>query len=468
MLYSRGCSLISVHVLTMNSPNRQNHVDVRGESRVQKARLTGIATLAARGSGIFLGFLSIPLTASYLGTERFGVWLVISTFLSWIALADLGLSNSLMNEVATAEAEDDGVRVQVAVSSSIFSIGLIGLLLLVVFIVSHPWIKWQQIFNVSSTPIADEAALAALVGYFIFVVRLPLSIPGRLYSAYQEGYIYQLWSGLSSLLAFFGLLVGTKLQIGLPGLVALFFGGSIMADLLAFWHLFYRHRPNIKPRLKSFRRSIAKSLLNTGLQFWIVQISAIVYLQTDLIVVTQLFGANAVSTYGVALKLFTIISFVQGAFLSPLWSAYTEALTRKDYNWIVDTFWKSIKLSLAWSIGGGVVLMIVSPWLITKWLGSAASPSWDLILAMFCLVVLTAVGQCMAYFMNGLGEISSQMRYSVMAASSNIFLSILLGKMIGLAGVTWATVISILIFSIILVGKDTIKYLHLFMAQRDT
>jgi O-antigen/teichoic acid export membrane protein len=449
----------------MNSPDKKNQVAIRGESRVRKAKLTGIATLLARGSGIFLGFLSIPLTASYLGTERFGVWLVISTFLSWIALADLGLSNSLMNEVATADAEDDGGRVQVAVSSSIFSIGFIGLLLLVVFVVSHSWINWRQVFNVSSMPIADEAALAALVGYFIFVVRLPLSIPGRLYSAYQEGYIYQLWSGLSSFLAFLGLLIGTKLQVGLPGLVALFFGGSIIADLLAFWHLFYRHRPQIRPMWGSFRGVIAKSLLKIGLQFWVVQVSAIVYLQTDLIVVTQLFGASAVSTYGVALKLFTIISFVQGAFLAPLWSAYTEALTRKDYNWIVNTFWRSIKLSLAWSIGGGIVLMIVSPWLITKWLGNAASPSWSLILAMFCLVVLTAVGQGMACFMNGLGEISSQMRYSIMAAASNIFLSILLGKMIGLSGVAWATVISIIIFSIMLVGRDTIGHLRLLHAQ---
>jgi O-antigen/teichoic acid export membrane protein len=451
----------------MNPPDRENQVDVRGESRVRKARLTGMATLVARGSGIFLGFLSIPLTASYLGTERFGVWLVISTFLSWIALADLGLSNSLMNEVTTAEAEDDGVRVQVAVSSSVFSIGLIGFALLTIFVVSHSWVNWRQVFNVSSAPIASEAALAALVGYFIFVVRLPLSIPGRLYSAYQEGYIYQLWSGLSSFLSFLGLLIGTKLQVGLPGLVALFFGGSILADLLAFWHLFYRHRPHIKPELTSFRKAIAKSLLKTGFQFWIIQISAIVYLQTDLIVVTQLFGANAVSTYGVVLKLFTIISFVQSAFLAPFWSAYADALTRKDYKWIVNTFWRSVKLSLAWSIVGGIVLMMISPWLITKWLGSAASPSWDLIFAMFCLVVMTALGQCMAYFMNGLGELSSQIRYSLMAAASNVFLSILLGKIMGLAGVTWATVVSIVIFSILLIGRDAIRYLRLFVAQEN-
>jgi O-antigen/teichoic acid export membrane protein len=445
--------------------DQQNPNEDRGETRARKAKLTGIATLLARGSGILFSFLAIPLTATYLGNERFGVWLVISNFLSWIALADLGLSNSLTNEVATADAEENYFKVQQAVSSSIISITLIGIVLLVTFALSHSLVDWGKVFNVSSLPIAAEASLAAFAGCMIFVVRLPLSIPNRLYSAYQEGYIYQIWSGVGSWLSLLGLLIGTKLQVSLPGLIILFFGGIILAELLAFWHLFYKHRPHIKPRWSGFNRAVAKSLLKTGLQFWVVQVSAIVYLQTDLIIVTQLFGASAVATYGVALKLFTIIGFVQSAFLAPLWSAYTEALMRKDFSWIVKTFWRSVRLSLAWSVVGGLLLVIISPWLMTKWLGSAASPGWDLMAAMFCLVVLTAIGQCIAYFMNGLGEISGQMWYAVMAATSNVFLSILLGKLIGLSGVTWATVICIIIFSVLLVGKDALGHIRLFTAE---
>jgi O-antigen/teichoic acid export membrane protein len=452
----------------MSFPEHKDIANIRGESRVKKAKLTGIATLIARGSGIIFGFLAIPLTASYLGTERFGVWLVISNFLSWIALADLGLSNSLTNEVAAADAEGDISRIQQAVSSSIISISLIGLMLIATFVFSHSLVNWQKVFNVSSLAIASEAAMATFVSYFIFVTRLPLSVPNRLYSAYQEGYIYQIWSGLGSWLSLLGLLIGTKLRVGLPGLIALFFGGLILADLLASCYLFYKHRPKIRPKLASFSKAISLKLLKTGLQFWVVQVSAILYLQTDLIIVTQLFGPNAVATYGVALKLFTIIGFVQAAFLAPLWSAYTEALTRKDFSWIVKTFWRSVKLSLAWSITGGIFLAVISPWLITKWLGSASSPGWDLMLAMFCLVVLTAVGQCVAYFMNGLGEISGQMWYAIMAAISNVFLSVVLGKLMGLAGVTWSTVICIIIFSVGLVGKDALKHIRLFTAEINT
>jgi O-antigen/teichoic acid export membrane protein len=449
----------------MSFPENKNSIKSRGESRLKKAKLTGIATLVARSSGIIFGFLSIPLTASYLGVERFGVWLIISNFLSWIALADLGLSNSLTNEVAAADAEGDTSRVQQAVSSSIISISLIGLILIATFVFLHSLINWQKVFNVSSVAIASEAAMATFVSYFIFVTRLPLSVPSRLYSAYQEGYIYQIWSGLGSWLSLFSLLIGTKLQVGLPGLIALFFGGLILADLLASCYLFYKHRPKIKPKLASFSKAVAEKLLKTGLQFWVIQVSAILYLQTDLIVVAQLFGANAVSTYGVALKLFTIVGFVQAAFLAPLWSAYTEALTRKDFEWIVKTFWQSIKISLAWSVTAGLVLAVVSPWLINKWLGGAASPSWDLMSAMFFLVVLTAIGQCIAYFMNGLGEISGQMWYAVMAAISNLFLSVILGNFMGLAGVTWSTIICITIFSIGLVGKDALKHIRLFTAK---
>jgi hypothetical protein len=66
----------------------------RGQSRLFKAGLTGVSGLAFRFLGMAIGLISVPLTAKYLGAERYGLWLTLSTFLGWGGMADFGLVNS--------------------------------------------------------------------------------------------------------------------------------------------------------------------------------------------------------------------------------------------------------------------------------------------------------------------------------------------------------------------------------------
>jgi O-antigen/teichoic acid export membrane protein len=439
-------------ILTKEQQSSEQH----GINRSQRIALTGFATIGSKGVNLLAGFISIPLTAGYLGAERFGLWLTLSTFLSWVSLADLGLANSLTNVVATADAHENPRHAQTAIASAFWLMTLIGLMLATVFIIFYPLIDWRQVFNVSSISIANEAGGAALIGLILFVLRLPFSIPSRIYTAYQEGYLYQLWVGFGSCLSLAALSICIYLKASLPVLVGTVFGSSLLGDVCAAIYLFYWHRPMTKPTLGYFQWNQSIELLKIGIQFWIVQISAIVFLQTDLIMVAQLFGAKAVATYGVTLKLFTIIGLVQAAFLAPLWSAYNEALARRDIGWIIKTFKKSLITSVIWSIAAGVLLSWLSPWLITRWIGTAATPQIDLMIAMFFLSVFTAFGQCIGCLLNGLGKVADQAIYGVLAALTNLALSILLGKLFGLAGVTWATTIAIVIFSIILIGSKAL------------
>jgi O-antigen/teichoic acid export membrane protein len=437
-----------------NSESPQDAAAQRGQQRLQRTALTGIATLFAKGSGVAFSYLAIPLAAGYLGTERFGVWLVIGNFLAWVTLADLGLGNNLVNLVSAADASDDLPRIKKVITTSLGVTLLISLSLLLMTMVGYPLVNWRSFFNLSSAQVAPEAALAVLIAMAIFAARLLLAIPVRLYNAYQEGYLYQLWAGLGSVFALLGLLLGTWQHVNLALLIGLFFGGISLADLFAAFYLFGYRRPQIVPRWKDFDSSLIGDLLRQGGQFWILQVTAIIYLQTDLFIVAQLFGASAVASYGVAFKLFAITDLFQVAFLIPLWPAYSEALARKDLAWIVTTFRRSIYWSILWSVGSGLLLWLLTPIIVGKWLGATAVPQNDLMAAMFCLGVTTAISKCIAYLLNGLGQLAGQATYGTIAAFTNVLLSIALGKIFGLSGVTWSTVFCISVFSIVLVGRD--------------
>ena len=446
-----------------NSLEEQDSFIRRGKKRIRRVALTGVTTLVTRGSTIAASFISISLTATYLGSERFGLWLTLSTLLTWMNLADFGLANSLTNVIATAEGQKDLKQAKQAVSSAFWMMIGIAITLGTLFIITYPLISWSKFFNVTSNLAKVEAGIGILVGFFFFAVRLPLSITSKIYDAYQEGYFYQLWVGISGCLSLIALYFGTKFQVGLPALVGAYFGSYLIADLLSTFYLFIWRRPSLKPSFQSFNWSTSWSLMSIGIKFWILQISAIVLYQTDLIIVTQLFGSRAVASYGIIFKLFSVIGVIQNAFLVPLWPAYSEAFAIRDVEWILNTFKRSIKICLFWSISSGTILFYLSPWIINSWLGKEAVPRGDLMLTMLGISILNSIGQCLAFFMNGLGQVNSQVIFGMIAAITNLIVSVILGKLIGVTGVALGTFISFTI-TIFLVGIDAFKNIKLLQS----
>ena len=60
-----------------------------GRERYRRAGLTASTSYIAKALTMLMGFVSVPLTVDYLGAERYGVWLTISSLLIWVALTDL-------------------------------------------------------------------------------------------------------------------------------------------------------------------------------------------------------------------------------------------------------------------------------------------------------------------------------------------------------------------------------------------
>jgi O-antigen/teichoic acid export membrane protein len=421
-------------------------------SRNYKVLLTGALSLVAKGGAAIANIVSLPLLAKYLGQERFGVWLVASSFLAWSSIADLGLANTLKNNLAEADGQGDVQRAIWAITSTIFAICGLTIILLAILLVVNPFIPWMRVFNVQQG--FTEISTFGLVCSLLFVARIPLAIPNQVYSGYQEGYYYQVISGVTNLLAL--VMLGLVTQIGgdLSALAWAFFGTLMAADVLAGFHLFGRHRPELFPDWENFDLGTALKIMRSGLQIWVAQVSSIAVFQTDLIIVAQLFGAPEVAIYGVVLRLFTITSFLQGAFLSPLWPAYTEAAARGDRSWIMTTFRRSLVISLAMAMTVGGILMFAVPYLVKIWVNPHARVDPLLLGGMLSTVVLMAQGNAISILANGLGKMKFQATVAPIFALFNLGLSILLGKWLGMAGVTIATSIGILIFSILLVGGN--------------
>jgi O-antigen/teichoic acid export membrane protein len=421
--------------------------------RTLRVGLTGTATLISKFINLAAGLVSIPLTAKYLGTDRFALWLILSSFLGWASIADLGLANSLTNILAKADSKGDRETAQITVSNTFYLLVILSLVTGIVCSVAFFVVPWNRIINVDSSLAIAEIPSAVFVTMMLLIFRLVLSLPRQIYGAYQEGYLYQIWSTLGNILALIGLWIAVNLQGNSALLLSAFFGFPLLSDLAAIIHLFKWKSPWLEPKLKQFSWQESKALLKTGLQIWISQISGIVLFQTDIIIVSQLFGATEVVTYGTLLKLFAVIAMIQSAFVSPLWPAYCESLSTGDISWVVTTFQKSVFASLLWAITIGIILTYTAPYIISNWIGQYQSLGSTTLIAFLLRSVLLAIDQCIGALGNGLGLFGFESILAPSFAIGNLSLSLYLVNQIGISGIAWSTCICVLLFSFMIYGS---------------
>ena len=79
---------------------------------------------------IGVSLISVPLTIRYLGSERYGAWVTITTVLTFLNITDLGLGASLTNALGKTQAAGALETGRRYVSSTVLTLCLIAVLII--------------------------------------------------------------------------------------------------------------------------------------------------------------------------------------------------------------------------------------------------------------------------------------------------------------------------------------------------
>lgn len=405
--------------------------------------LQGVVTgLGNKLLGMLISFLSVPLTIGYLGTERYGAWVTIGSLLAWMQLTDFGLGNGLGNAVTTAAGQDRPDLVRMHLSNGfVLQTGIaagIGLLAALAW----PFINWSAVFGVTNPDTLAELGPAMALALAFFLLGFPLACAGRLYMAYQEGRIGTYWGITGNLLSLAALITVTRTGGGLVWLVAAVSGTQIMVTAASNAWMFTRHRPVLLPGLRYVKFAEMAPLGAVGGKFFLIQIMALVTFQTDNLVISHYLGAASVPEYSLIYTLFSYTSLPQSLLFGYLWSAYTEAIARRDIAWVSRTFHLNLFASLGFTAVALSVLVFIAQPFIAWWAGPAVTPSYSLIAWMAAWSMINALTNPVACLLAAASSLRYQLIYSFFSTVSNLVLSLYLVGVWGVAGVIAATVLS--------------------------
>ncbi len=421
--------------------NRDQPLD-HGERRYQRILQTTLTALASRGIALLVSFISVPLTIHYLGTERYGIWVTISTLLAWLTIADLGLGNGLTNALSDAYGKERSDLAQRYVATTFWLLSGIAFILLVVITILWRWIDWSYIFNIKSALGKAEIPVVMALSIALFLLNFPLSVVPKIYGAYQEGVIANYWAAGGSIASVISLIGVTQTQGGLVWLVLAVSGTQVLVLTLNTMWLFFKHKPWLLPRISLVQRSIVSKLAGIGGMFFVVQAAALILFQTDNLVIAHYLGAEHVTGYNITYRLFSYVGIIQSLYLIPLWPAYTEAAARNEWMWIKRTFNRTLSLSMVILGLLVIVLIITAQRIISVWTSQMVQASYSLVLLMAIWTIMSIWGNNFAYLQNGLGRIRFQAIGGCLMAALNIVLSILWVERFGEIGVIAATIVS--------------------------
>lgn len=416
---------------------------VRGRSneRLRRAALTTVASVIAKVISLLATLVSVPLTYRYLGSERYGIWMVLISIIGAMSFADLGIGNGLMNAVSEAYGKDDHLLAKEHVSSALALMLCIAAFLTLAAAVAYPLLPWMRLFNVKSATVAAEGATAFLVLYGSFVVNIPLGVITRAQAGLQKGYTTQIVNALGNVVSLGAMLLVIEGRGKLAWLVFASVMGAIISTLVNGLLLFREH-PWLVPSWHAVRTSSSNKILNLGLMFFVLQCAVAVSFTSDNIVIAQIMGAAAVAVYAVPQKLFSFVTGVVSMAVLPLWPAYGEAIARGDFAWTRKAFLGSLWLALAITIPLCTLLALAGPWILRVFFGRSLHAPMSLLVVLAVWGVVSAVSTVISMLLNGAGVLKVLTITSVFASLSNLALSIFLTRQLGVMGVCLGSIIT--------------------------
>lgn len=355
---------------------------------------------------VLVGVLLVPMLIDLLDKERYGVWLTLSSIFAWFSFFDIGIGNGMRNKLAEALAMDNKKLAKEYVSTTFALVGSIFVFIIIVFEIINPFLNWRTILN-AKTITANELYLLTSVVFSLFLFRFIFQLIGVVYIANHKPSVNNGLVTLGSFLSFLCItaiyLFNTGGNVSLVTLGILLVGIPLFVLIVATIWTFIGPYKFLRPEISCIKIKHAKGLLSLGMQFFLIQIAAILLFSSANILIVQLFNPNEVVVYNSALIFFQLPIMVFGIIMTPIWSAVTDAYTKQDLEWLKQTLKRLNKISMAFTLVI-IVMTLVSPFIYKIWLGDRIQIPFLLSCSMGFFAIINVFLAPYTNFINGIGK----------------------------------------------------------------
>ena len=387
-----------------------------GSERTVLIKKNILASSMLRVTSILISLMVVPATINYINSERYGIWLTLSGIIAWLSYFNFGFASGFRNKFAEAVAKNEHVLARKYVSTTYAVLALLFIILMIITSIINNYVNWSSILNVSPELNIELRAVSQILIVF-FCINIVAEVFSTMLTASQRpaaSTAIKTAGNLISLIAIVTLTYTTEgsleyLTIAFSGIPCLL---TIIISFIAFNNGRYK---KYAPSLKQIDFKLTKSIIGMGGQFFLIMMCMLLIFQFTNIIISRELGPEAVTLYNVTYKIFSVAEMVIMIILTPIWSAYTDAYTRKDFVWMKRSAAKLEKMGLM-TFPIMTLLTAMSPFIFKLWLGDKVETSIYLSAAVAFFIFCKIMGAIYMHQINGTGKVRIQLiTYSIIA-----------------------------------------------------
>ncbi len=399
---------------------------------------------AAYAVTIVIGFFMSPFLVHRLGDPVYGVWTLLGSLTGYLGLLDFGITPSTVKKVAEYRAQDDQNAINRVVTGGVAVFLLIGAVSFLLSIIISFYFN-----DLFPNPLSREtaAALVLLTG-----LNLAVTFPASVFIGVMRGFQrYDIDAGVSTLALIARSILIVLLLLNGYGIIALAIA-TFVFDIARLGYLMKRVfeiNPELRVARQFFDKEEMRRLFAYSSHFFLIAVGNRINFLTDSIVIGIFLSVAAVTPYSIALRLVTYLRELVIEMTGVLMPAITHLHITQATAGVRELHIRATKYAALLSLPVGALFLILGDSFIALWMGQrfvTEERAHELLYALTIGIVVHLIGTPTGSVLTGMGRHDIVARFSILQALTNLIVTLILVKPLGLMGVALGTTISMCCF----------------------
>jgi len=407
-------------------------------------RLPSIIALSSKSASLFLSYLTIPLCITFLGSERYGLWMVANSTMAFSSFLDFGITPTLKNRMAEAFARGEKSTFEYYASFA-FAVSLLVMALGFAMAILVRVLDWAAIFNANGAEAKAEGNDLVSAMILCLMASLSLGMIESIYYARLEILKPKLYALGSTILSFVVLIGSIYYRFSLPLLVFATGMTVLVGRLLLVAELMIRDR--IFPRYVGLGRMLS-DVMSSSLLFSGIQLATVVISFLPAFLLARLRSLEDVTVFSICFKLVTIPLYAVAEVLPVYWPRFTMSWARGEIAQLKKQLIRLVGLTCGAAFTFALLATMFGNLFILRWTSGIVNAPMTLMVALGIWLILQTGIYWLSTFLHSISDFRFELAcYWLTAILLVVFSWSFVGKG-GFVGLAWSMVLSSLIGSV--------------------
>lgn len=330
---------------------------------------------------VIFSFISVPIALNYWGTELYGVWTIITSFVTYINATGLGIDSA----TGCLMTKNNGLIVKINILKKGVKLLILCSIVAacILFLLTYFFPNWFKIIGKMDEKNYPIVKISTLIFFVSVIINLPFSAISNSLVSFGKAYIGSLMGIFQTVLQFIIIVLTASFSLSFPFYIGLISFNTLFFNIIKLFIVILtvnkrKLTNNIEDEDLSEDNNY-KSILKMGINMSLYGIVILLVPNFSNLIISNNIDVEALVPYSFSYKLFALatglIANINAA-ASPLMGA---EFGKKNWTWIKQTHKKIFEITIPLSIF--IVLGVI--WLgrpfITLWTGSADNYVGDII-----------------------------------------------------------------------------------------